>query len=291
MPADDGARKRAPKPLVAFQGELGAYSEVAIRRFFADGAEPLACRDFNAVGRAVVDGEAAFGLLPVENSLAGSVVASYDVLGALDLAVIGEVISPIHHLVLGLPGARLAELRRVLSHPVALAQCTGLFVEHPEIEAVSYYDTAGAAKAVAAAGDRAAGAIAGQPAAERYGLDVLASRVEDRPDNQTRFLVVARTGQEAPCHGQRSATSWKTTLLLETANTPGALVQVLLPFADRGVNLSKLESRPGEQPWSYRFFVEVEGRAGEAPTSEAITEARERSENLRLLGSYPRWLG
>lgn len=274
---------------VAFQGELGAYSEEAVRRFFGAAADPVARRDFRAVGESVLGGEVDFGLLPIENSLAGSVVASYDVLGAMELVAVGEVISPIHHQVLGLPGARLDGIRRILSHPVALAQCNAFFAAHPGVEAVSHYDTAGAAKTVAEGGDPSVGAIAGAAAAERYGLDILARDVEDRADNQTRFLVVTRAGEERPVARAGSTSGLKTTLLAETANAPGALVRLLLPFAERGVNLSKLESRPAEQPWTYRFFLELDGGADEPAPREAIAEARRHTTSLRVVGSYPRW--
>jgi prephenate dehydratase len=277
---------------VAFQGELGAYSDEALRRFFGEAAEPVPCRDFDGVGERVTAGTADYGLLPIENSLAGSVVGSYDVLAARDLRVFGEIVSPIHHCLLGLPGAGRDGLRRVLSHPVALAQCTRFFRDHAAVDAVSYYDTAGAARAVAMQADPGVGAIASRLSAARYGLEVLASDIEDRPDNQTRFLVVARPGA-APVHERfrRPApeADTRTALLAETANEPGALVRILLPFAERGVNLVKLESRPGSEPWTYRFFVELEGGAGAGRVAEALEEARRSATALRVLGSYARW--
>lgn len=278
-------------PRVAFQGELGAFSEEAVRRFFGDTAEPVPHREFADVARAVVERDVDYGLLPIENTLAGSVVPSYDVLAAGTLEVVGEVVTPIHHCVLAPEGAALDGLQRVLSHPVALAQCTRFLRARPKLDAVAVYDTAGAAREVAADGDLATGAIAGRGAAERYGLVILAGEVEDRHDNQTRFLVVARSdrgreevdrvspGQEKPM---------KTALLVETENAPGALVRVLLPFANRGVNLSKLESRPGDRPWTYRFFVELETDAAEPTAGEAIEQVREQASSLLVLGSYPR---
>jgi prephenate dehydratase len=277
---------------VAFQGELGAYSEEALRAFFGDSAEPLPCRDFGDVGDAVDQGRAAFGLLPIENTLAGSVVASYDVLAATDLAVVGEVILPIHHHLLARPGAALAGLRRVLSHPVALAQCRRFFADHPQLEQVSHYDTAGAARAVAEGDDAAAGAIASRLAGDRYGLDVLAAGIEDRPDNQTRFLIVCRPGHPLPQRADAAASGprrFRTSLLAETANAPGSLVRLLQPFAERGVNLIKLESRPGEQPWTYRFFMELDGSLDAEPVRIALADARAHATSVRVLGSYPRW--
>ncbi|HEX2208237.1 MAG TPA: prephenate dehydratase [Longimicrobium sp.] len=274
---------------VAFQGEPGAYSDEAVRRYFGHAAEPVACRDFDAVGARTIAGEADYGLLPIENTLAGSVVASYDVLASPDLGVVGEIISPIHHCVLALPGAPLDGVARVLSHPVALAQCRRWIAAHPRIEAVSWYDTAGAAREVASRGDPAAAAIASRLAAERYGLVIIDHDVEDRPDNQTRFLLVARTDAPLPRPAADASAAYRTSLLAETANAPGALLRLLQPFAERGVNLTKLESRPAGQPWSYRFFLDVDGAAGASPLREALDHARRAAQSLRVLGSYPRW--
>lgn len=277
---------------VAFQGELGAFSEEAVRRFFGEEVEPIPQRDFADVGRAVMTGEVECGVLPIENTLAGSVVGSYDVLACNDLMVVGEVITPIHHCVLGIPGANLEQLSRVLSHPVALAQCTRFLQACPGMEAMAFYDTAGAAREIARNGDPAVGAIAGQRAAERYGLEILAANVEDRSDNQTRFLVIARDGRarlSRPVADHQEAS--KTTLLVDAPNTPGALVRILSPFAERGINLSKLESRPAGEPWTYRFFIELDADARATPAREALAEVREYAPNLRVLGSYPRSAG
>jgi len=273
---------------VAFQGELGAYSEDAVRTFFGHPAEPLPCREFRDVGRAVTDGTAQYGALPVENTLAGGVGGSLDVLLNTDLEVVGEVIVPIHHCVLGPAGATLDGLTRVLSHPVALAQCERFFAGRPGVEAVAVYDTAGAAKEVARLGERSTGAIASRTAGARYGLDVLAEQVEDRPDNQTRFLVVARRGTPRPA-GPVGANGRRTAIVLETANQPGALVKALQVLADRGINLSKLESRPTGEPWSYRFFIEIDGDAASPEAHNALEEIRRRARSVRVLGSYARY--
>jgi prephenate dehydratase len=291
-PSHDTTTPDRAGPRVAFQGELGAFSDEAVRAFFGASAEPVACRTFDAVARAVVGGEVDFGLLPIENSLAGSVVGSYDVLAATDLVVLGETVRPIHHCVLGVPGAGLETLRRVLSHPVALAQCTRFFEGHPDIEPVSHYDTAGAAREVAQLRDPSVGAIASRLAAERYRLEILAADVEDRPDNQTRFLAVSRPGHPHPARrepGADDSPGFRTSLLAETDNRPGALVRLLLPFADHGVNLSKLESRPGGEPWTYRFFIEVDTAVDAPAAAAALQEARRHATALRVLGSYPRW--
>lgn len=276
---------------VAFQGELGAFSEEAVRVFFGAGVEPVARREFTDVAAAVTGGAVEFGLLPVENTLAGSVVAAYDVLATQPLRIVGEVVTPIHHCVLGLPGATLEGLARVRSHPVALAQCTRWLAARPGVQAVAAYDTAGAARDVAAGGDPSLGAIAGRGAAERYGLEILAADVEDRPDNQTRFLVVVARDADASASALPAGGAMKTALLAETANTPGALVGILAPFAARGINLSKLESRPTGEPWRYRFLIELDADANGDDAAAALAEAGRHASRLDVLGTFPRWAG
>lgn len=300
---------------VAFQGEPGAYSEEAVRVAFGDAVEPVPRRSFEDVARAVLDGDTERGLLPVENTLAGTVVGGYDVLAGGQLEVVGEVVRPIRHCLLGVPGSDVTGLERVLSHPVALAQCTGFFRSHPEVEAVAVYDTAGAARTVSERGDRSVAAIAARGAAERYGLEVLQEDLQDRPDNQTRFYVVRKasrgestprspTGGSADAHPPRrsgltsddgqerdggSEGRWKTAILFRTRNEPGALVDVLQAFSSRGVNLSKLESRPGEDPWTYRFFLELEDRGDRGAARAAVDEARNAARELQVLGIFRRW--
>ncbi|MDR0787925.1 MAG: prephenate dehydratase [Gemmatimonadota bacterium] len=275
---------------VAFQGELGAFSEEAVVRLFGEGATAVPCRDFAEVGRAVTSGEVDFGVLPIENSLAGSVIGSYDVLGGGTFRIVGEVITPIHHNILGVPGSTLSGLRRIVSHPVALAQCTRILRELSGVEALAVYDTAGAARDVAAEGDLTQAAIAGNSAASRYGLTVLARNVEDRDDNQTRFLAIIPADAELRTPPRRASGTMKTALLLETSNEPGALLRVLSPLAGRGLNLSKLESRPAGEPWSYRFFLEFDGDSSEPAAAAALEEVRSATLQLHILGSYPRWL-
>lgn len=268
---------------MAFQGELGAFSEEAARAWFTGGAEPVPYREFREVGEAVAGGAVDYGLLPVENSLAGTVTGAYDVLARPELMVIGEVVHAIRHFLLAPPGSELSEVRRVISHPVALAQCTRFLSAHPEIEAVAFYDTAGAAKEVAELGHPGLAAVAARGAADRYGLAVLAEDIQDRSDNQTRFLVVAGEGKAiSPEEPDKVA------LLVTTENRPGALVEVLTAFAGRGINLSKLESRPGEEPWSYRFFIELETGGG-GGVEEALEEVRANATGLRVLGRFRRW--
>lgn len=275
----------AAGPSVAYQGEPGAFSEEAAHAFFGAAIVPLPQPSFEAVTGAVAGGAAEFGMLPVENSVAGTVTAAYDALAASVLEVVGEIARPIRHCLLAPHGASRDSIRRVLSHPVALAQCMRFFREHPAIEAVAVHDTAGAARRVAEEADPTCAALASAAAAECYGLAVLARDLQDRADNQTRFFVVARPDADAGRthdHGAR-----KTALLLETDNRPGALVAVLLPLAEHGINLTHLASRPGGGPWTYRFFLEMDADAAEAPARAALEIVRSRSASFRVLGSFP----
>jgi len=277
-------------PTVAFQGEHGAFSEEALLGHFQGRAHPLPRRDFRGVGQAVLTGEAELGILPVENSLAGSVQGAHDVLTGGGVTIVGEVTIPIRLFLLGVPGAREEALRRILSHPVALAQCTRYLRGHPHAEAVAVHDTAGAAQEVARLADPEVAAVAPRGAAERYGLQVLASDLQDREDNQTRFYVVRRADDPAaaePPAPVQDGASFRTVVLLELTDQPGALVKVLAPFAARGIDLSRIESRPAATPWRYRFLLELRARASDPATREALDEARGVASEFRVLGSFP----
>lgn len=267
---------------IAFQGDLGAFSEEAVQRAFAPDEEPVPCRDNRDVTRLVATGAADAGVLPVENTLAGSVPASYDaILAEPTIHVTGELVIPIHHCVLGLPGSTLEKLRTVESHPIALAQCAAWFARNRSIDARAAYDTAGAARDVARAGDPARGALASRVAAHRYGLEILAENVEDRPDNQTRFVVLER--QRARLE---NGTPAKTILILGVGNQPGALVRILTPLSSRGLNLTKIESRPTGEPWTYHFVLEVEHAAGDRLFDEAMREVSQVAVATRVAGTY-----
>jgi prephenate dehydratase len=270
---------------IAFQGELGAFSEEAIRNLDPH-ALPVPCREFIDVAQAVESGDADAGMLPIENTLAGSVVGSYDALTACEsLHVTAETVVEIHHCVLAPRGASLAALATIESHPVALAQCTRWLRSHPAVTARAAYDTAGAARDIAQRSDPRSAAIAGRGAAARYDLEILAANIEDRSDNQTRFLMVAR----APRTPDRGAAA-RTALLITTPNIPGALLRVLEPLAANGINMSKLESRPASEPWHYRFFLELDHTAADPSLAIALDQLRGATESLRVLGTYRRWL-
>jgi prephenate dehydratase len=269
---------------IAFQGELGAFSEEAVQRLFGLDAEPVPCRENRDVARLVAIGDAEAGVLPVENTLAGSVPASYDaMLAEPTLHVTAEIAIPIHHCVMGPAGASLESLRAVESHPIALAQCAAWFARHPSVEARAAYDTAGAARDVARAADRSRGAVASRVAATRYDLTILAADVEDRGDNQTRFVVLERAPMKlAP--GARA----KTILILGVGNRPGALVRVLTPLSARGLNLTKIESRPTGEPWTYHFVLEVEHAAHDPQMTAALRDVEATAVVTRVVGTYAR---
>lgn len=268
---------------VAFPGERGAYSEDAVTAMWP-GAQPVPSRYPLDVAHAVVAGDVEAGILPVENSLAGTVVASYDALAACDeLHAIAERVVRIRHCLVAASGATLESIEVVESHPVALAQCTAFLARHPRIEVRAATDTGRAARDVAEARDPRRAAIAGLAAAQRYGLSVLADGIEDRADNQTRFLAISRT--PAAIAGGMAA---RTSLVFTTANDPGALVRALTPLAEHGLNLSKLESRPTGEPWTYRFFADVEHHAGASAYDHALRGMRAATQTLRVLGTYAR---
>jgi len=270
--------------VIAFQGELGAYSEEAVVKLFGADVNLLPCRENREVAQRVARGDAEAGVLPIENTLAGSVPASYDaILAEPTLHVVREVVIPIHHCVMARAGASLQSLRTIESHPIALAQCASWFAQHPSIIARAAYDTAGAARDVGLAGDRTRGALASRVAAEHYGLTILAENVEDRDDNQTRFVALERTPRVL-----QAGSPAKTILMLEVDNKPGALVRVLVPVSERGLNLTKIESRPTGEPWTYHFVLEFEHTAGDPRLAEALAEVQRQAARTRVVGTFPR---
>jgi len=264
---------------VAIQGEAGSFSHAAALALFGPALELLPCASFAELFQAVETGTAARGLVPIENSLAGSVHENYDLLNAHPLHVVGETFLRIRHCLIARPGTALEEIRRVASHPVALAQCRRFFVTHPDIEAVPAYDTAGSVRSLMEGNAVADAAIASALAARLYGAAVIAADLEDHAENYTRFLVVAGDPTDV-----RGAT--KTLLLVTLDNAPGALHRALGVFAARGLDLSKIESRPlPGRPWEYLFYLDV--LATSRPTlAEALDELRGFAASLRVLGSF-----
>ena len=272
---------------IAFQGEHGAFSEEAALAVFGSDITPLPSPDFAGVARAVIDGVASFGMLPVENSIAGGVAPAYDVLASAAVTVVGEIISPIRLCLMAPRGAVIDGVRRVLSHPVALAQCQLFLQRMHSADAIAVHDTAGAARIVAQHGDPGEAAVAPRGAAERYGLELLAEDIQDRNDNQTRFFVVAPRGAAA-LPSRSNADVHRTALLLETAHRSGALVDALIPFAEHAINLSRIESRPADQPWHYRFFLELDADAASPAAVAAIADVTRRAHRVHVLGTFRR---
>jgi len=258
---------------VAIQGEAGSFSHAAALETRGPVVRLVPCATFVELFRAVETGAAASGVVPIENTLAGSVHENYDLLSAHALHVVAETELRIRHCLIAPPRTTLPQIRRVASHPVALAQCRHFFVTHPGVVAVPAYDTAGTAAADAA--------IASKLAAELYGADVIAEGLEDHAENYTRFLVVAR---EPTPRGPEE--SQKSSLILSLGNTPGTLYRALGVFAARGLNLTKIESRPlPGRPWEYLFYVDVVD-SGQG-IGAALEELRAFTSSIRVLGTYP----
>jgi prephenate dehydratase len=267
---------------IAYQGEPGAFSEAAARRI-DEAAELLPCHSFEDVFGAVEDGSASYGVLPIENSIGGSIHRTYDLLVEHDLPIVAEVeLAVVHHL-LAIPGASVERLRRVYSHPQALAQCDRFLRKLTGVDVIATYDTAGSAKLVAdqQLGDSAA--IASARAGELFGLVPLASSIQDYEDNITRFLVVGSRPLAGPPPD-------KTTIVFSLKNEPGTLFKALSVFALRGLDLTKLESRPiPGRPWEYLFYVDLAAARDELSCARALAHLAEFAPTLRTLGSYASW--
>jgi prephenate dehydratase len=264
---------------VAYQGEPGAYSERAVRALFPD-ADPMPCETVRLVFSRVTSGEAAYGVVPLENSQAGSVNETYELLQHTALLnVVGEVMVRIDHALLGPPGARLEGVRRAHSHWQALAQCEE-FLAAMGIEAVPVSDTAGAARMVAETGDPAQAAVAGVEAGKRFGLAVLAERIQTEKENLTKFAAIGSTD---PHLGVPD----KTSLTMAVSDEPGSLLASLQPFAVREINLHKLESRPRRgKPFEYVFYVDLMAAADDPQVKSALEDVAVHTSLLRVLGSY-----
>ena len=272
--------EESPRPRVAFQGEPGAFSEEAIWDLFGEGgAISVACPTFRAAFDSLGAGDTDYALCPVENSYAGSVHDVYDLLLGAPWAVIQrEVVHPVHHLLLAAPGVALSDVRRAYSHPQALMQCAP-FLREKGIEPVAVQDTAGAARRVAEERPHDAAAVAGSGAMRRYGLNALAIDIEATPDNSTRFWLLAREAGAVEGNTKASVVLW-------LAHRPGALAECLDVLATRGMNLTKIESRPSrEGRWEYVFYLDFEAGT-ETAIHQALAHLKRRSTRVRLLGIY-----
>ena len=271
---------------VAFQGERGAFSEVAALKLLGTGIETVPRETFEELFAAIEDGAADFILAPMENTLAGSVHRCYDLLVERDLRIRAEVIHRIEHYLIGVRGATLAGVKSIESHPVALAQCDKFFSAHPKIRRLAAQDTAGSVRDVIASGDPFRAAIGSKHASELYGGAILAEHLEDDPANFTRFLLLSKADAPQPAVAIQQA-SWKISLMLQLSHKPGSLCEALGTFAKRGINLLKIESLPiAGRPWEYRFYLDLAASRGDAATRAALEELKKHAASVRELGSY-----
>ncbi len=266
---------------VAFQGESGAYSEMAVYKFFGRKVEPLPCKDFREVFEAVNNNTAPAGVIPIENSIEGSVNQNYDLFLTYDLKVCGEVAVKLAHVLIGNPQAKLEDIETVYSHPQALAQCRS-FLEKHKWEIIPAYDTAGSVKLLKEKGLLSAAAIASEKAADLYDMKILAHDIADNLTNYTRFLVLAH--EDAASTGDD-----KTSIIFSAKHEPGTLYHALGEFASRNINLTRIESRPTKKTaWQYNFYLDFEGHRTEKRCTEALQALEKYATFVKILGSYPR---
>ncbi|HWE49276.1 MAG TPA: prephenate dehydratase [Bryobacteraceae bacterium] len=273
---------------VAFQGEPGAFSQIAALRFGGEDCIPVPMQSFEEIFISVQNGKNKYAAIPIENTLHGSVHENYDHLLKYDLPIRAETFVRIVHNLIAPPDVRFSQLKRVYSHPVALNQCRHFFEVNPQIERTPFYDTAGSVKMVMDEGLKDAGAIASAEAARIYGAKILKKSIEDDRENYTRFVML-----EKPARGRRfakpdPAIRYKTTVVFTTRNTPGALFRALSAFALRDISLTKIESRPLRgKPWEYLFYLDFLGHADDPVCKNALGHLAELADMLRILGCYP----
>ncbi len=265
---------------VTFQGVTGAYSEEAIRQYFGAEVETVPCHTLEEIFPIVENGDADYGMLPVENAVAGSVAGAYELLLERDLRINAEVILRVHHMLLAMPGTKRDDIQRVRSHPQALAQCQRYLSRHG-LSPEPAFDTAGSARDLVAHPEPGIAVIASALAGELYDLEIIDRAIEDFHFNYTRFFVM---GVNDPPRAQRP----KTSVVFSTRHSPGALYKCMGEFASRGVNLTKIESRPRlNQPWRYTFYVDFEGHCQDVECEAALMGLLRHSAFVKLLGSYP----
>jgi len=269
--------------IVAFQGEAGAYSEQAVFGYFGS-VETVPCESFDVVFDSVISGECESGLIPIENSLAGSIHQNYDLLLRHDLHIVGEYLLRVQHCLIGFPDVKKSDIKKAISHPQALGQCAA-YLRNLGIKPEIVYDTAGSVKMLKASGERTTAAIASRRAAELYEMQIIEEGIEDNEENYTRFLAIQResvlpTGEA------------KTSIVFTLKNMPGALFKALSVFALRDIDLTKIESRPLQgKPWEYLFYIDFIGSTSDEVSKRALDHLGEYAMTLRVLGSYPRFKG
>jgi chorismate mutase/prephenate dehydratase len=266
---------------VAFQGERGAYSESAVYQFFGEKAEVKPCKEFRNVFDSVCNQETQFGIVPVENSLEGSITQNYDLFLKYGLKVYGEVIVKIEHCLIANPGTALPDIKTVYSHPQALSQCQN-FLEDFGRELISTYDTAGSVKMLKEKGLKNAAAIASERAANIYGMHILAKDIADNLENYTRFFVLSQ--EDSPATNRD-----KTSIIFSAKHEPGSLYKALGEFAKRNINLTRIESRPTKKTaWEYNFYLDFEGHRSEPQCIKALRALEKYAIFVKILGSYPK---
>ncbi|MCS7024458.1 MAG: prephenate dehydratase [Bryobacteraceae bacterium] len=270
----------------AFQGELGAFSHMAVQQLLGKRAQVIPCERFEQVFRLLAKGEVDAAVVPIENTLHGSVHENYDHLLQFDLPITAETSVRIIHNLIAIPSTSFKKIESVYSHPVALNQCLNFFAAHPHLQRIPFYDTAGSVKMVMNERRPTAAAIASSMAAEIYGAKILKRSIEDDRQNFTRFFLLQRPGDK-PLVQTRAER--KTSLVFSTRNTPGSLFRALSALALRDLNLTKIESRPLRgKPWEYLFYVDVVADVADPRMRKALGHLEELADFLKVLGSYPR---
>jgi prephenate dehydratase len=268
---------------VAFQGEFGAFSNIAAEKLLGSNIHARACPSFSQVFEVLRKRITQYAVIPIENTLHGSVYENYDHLLDSDASIVGEASVRISHQLITMPAVRYRQVRKVFSHPVALNQCRQFFADHPAIEPVPFYDTAGSVKMLQAEQPEGAAAIASEAAANIYGGVIRRRNIEDHRQNFTRFFLLSKRPEKRRLGTGR----WKTSAVFSMANRPGQLFKALGCFALRDITLTKIESRPLRgKPWEYLFYVDFLGAANDTPVKNALANLAELSEFLKILGSY-----
>lgn len=263
---------------VAFQGEPGAYGEIAALDYFPK-AKLLPAKSFQTVFEILESGKADFAVVPIENSIEGSINETYDLLLKTSMVVYGEIYQRIRHCLIANPGTSSSEITSAYSHPQALAQCRA-YLQKKGIEPIPTYDTAGAVKLVKQEKMMQAAAIASKRAANLYGMRILEESIEDKKNNYTRFLILSKAQSKPTGHDG-------TSIIFSVRHTPGALYDILKEFAKRRINLTKIESRPTKEvPWEYNFYVDFEGHSHDKEIRELIKAVKKKTLFIKILGSY-----
>jgi prephenate dehydratase len=269
------------KTRVGFQGEHGAYSEEATFSHFSTVVNTIPFKTIREVFNLTEAGEIDYGVVPIENSIEGSVYETYDMLLTSSVKVVGEIVLRIVHCLIALPSSKIADIKTVYSHPQALAQCRG-FVASLQVEPVVTYDTAGSVKMISEKKLIDAAAIASERAARLYGMNILAKGIEDYGRNYTRFLIISK-------NETRRTKDSKTSIIFSVQHIPGSLYRALEVFAREKINLTKIESRPTRQrPWEYYFFLDFEGHREDRRCTKVLSELARKTIFLKVLGSYPK---